>query len=93
MLFMSRTGAGRVSVILGMALPLLLGACTSQDSTRQALDAANAAKAQADAAQTTAQQAVQVAQAANAKADKAEADAQAVNDKTDQMFQRSLRKR
>ena len=94
------------SALAAFCLVLVLGACATEDSVKQAQASADSAKAQAQAAQTAANQAMQAAQAANQaaqaanqtaltasqKADKAEADTQALNQKVDQAFQKSLRK-
>ena len=89
---MLKNPAVRLSAVLAVMSPLLLGGCASPDSTKQAQDTANAAKAEADQALSTAQQALQVAQSANSTANKAEADAQTAIQTEDKMFQHSLKK-
>lgn len=76
---------------------IALGACTSMsDSDRAQVSAANQNSEQA---KTMAQQALDASRAAQASANnaaqaasQAAADAKAANEKTDRMFQRSLRK-
>jgi methyl-accepting chemotaxis protein len=91
--------ARRIALILSTATPLLLGACASQEAVKQAQDTANAAKAEADQAlaaaqqaQQAAQQAQQTAQQALQTANQAEGETQALSQKVDKMFQRSLHK-
>jgi len=93
-------------VAICVALPLLMTACASNDSVKQAQDSATAAQHQAQQAtqaaqqaqaaatqaQAAAQQAQAAAQAASAKADKADQDTLALSQKVDQMFNKSLRK-
>ncbi len=85
--------------LVGIMMPLALGACASQqalDQTKsvadQALATANSAKsdaanalAAANRAQSTADQALKLAQ-------QAETDAKAAKEEADRMFQRTLRK-
>jgi hypothetical protein len=90
--------------ILALVPVLAVGACTTlsdQDrallasasqNAQQAKDEAAQALAAAQAAQATAQAAQTAAQSAAAAASQAAADAKSANEKTDRMFQRSLRK-
>jgi outer membrane biogenesis lipoprotein LolB len=88
-----RHQTARAGFVLLVA-PLLLSACASRGneaanasgpSAAQAMTAANESKSTADNALSTAQKALQMAQ-------KAENDAQAASQKSDQMYNRSLRK-
>lgn len=74
-----------------------LGACTTLSDQDRALitsasQNAEAARQQAAQANATVQQALQASQAAQASAAAAAADAKAANQKTDQIYSRSLRK-
>jgi F0F1-type ATP synthase membrane subunit b/b' len=84
-------------LIVALVAMMALGACTSlSDQDRALLSSASqnaeAAKQQAAQANATAQQALQASQTAQASATAAAADAKAASEKTDRMFQRSLRK-
>jgi len=89
---MALSRGSKVISALILTAPLLMTACATTDEVKHAQDTANAAKATADQALSTAQQAMQAAQAASDKADKASSDVAALNQKTDQMFNKSLRK-
>ena len=74
--------------LIVLVAPLTLAACAShstEPTASQAMATANQSKSTADQALSTAQQALQTAQ-------KAEGDAQAASQKSDQMYNRSLRK-
>lgn len=84
-------------MIFGLIPVVALGACTTlSDQDRTLLTAAtqNAEQAKQQAAQAlaAAQAAQTAAQAAQTSAAQAAADAKSANEKTDRMFQRSLRK-